>query len=385
MKCKTAWNREFVDMACTKTFRNTALKTHRENVLLDREKCMMPETQHLVVREKQARTANKLLEAARIELDAQQQLVNNLERTVYNIRQGANIVNGGGSSEEKKAFVRKCPCEGCKGFLSTKWKCGICEKYICPDCNEEKTSDGDGVHVCDPNNVETVKLLKKDTKPCPKCGTLICKISGCSQMWCPDCHTAFNWNTMQIETGIIHNPHYYDFQRTNVDARPAGRNLGDIPCGGFPDYYEINRLVRRDYKHPLNIRLTAYHRTIGHILDHELRYVYNQRDPDNSDVRVKFMMDDMTEDELKIVIQKREKAYEKKRDIANILRMFGDTGADIMRQIVVDPDTAEANIKVLDQLSEYTNRVFNQIHKRYNCVTPYITSATPSLVNQRWK
>ncbi len=85
------------------------------------------------------------------------------------------------TSEEKKTFVRKCPVTDCRGFLSSRWKCDLCKNYVCPDCNEIKNGDD---HVCDPNAVETINLLKKDTKPCVKCGTMIFKISGCSQMWC---------------------------------------------------------------------------------------------------------------------------------------------------------------------------------------------------------
>ncbi len=50
MGCKTRWNREFVDSFCTKYFRNTQLKRHRENVLFEREKSLMPETQPEVER-----------------------------------------------------------------------------------------------------------------------------------------------------------------------------------------------------------------------------------------------------------------------------------------------------------------------------------------------
>jgi hypothetical protein len=103
-----------------------------------------------------------------------------------------------GVSVERKQFIRKCPVTDCRGFLSTRWKCDVCENYICIDCNEIKKGDD---HVCDPNAVETMKLLKSDTKPCVKCGAMIFKISGCSQMWCPDCHTAFDWNTGKIVSG----------------------------------------------------------------------------------------------------------------------------------------------------------------------------------------
>lgn len=80
---------------------------------------------------------------------------------------------------EKRTFVRPCPANDCRGFLSTAWKCGICENFTCPHCHEVKGKSRDAPHVCLQENVETAKLLAKDTKPCPNCGTRIFKISGC--------------------------------------------------------------------------------------------------------------------------------------------------------------------------------------------------------------
>jgi len=53
MQCKNAWNREFIDQACTKTFRNNELKKHRENILFEREKCLLPEAQQELVRRRE--------------------------------------------------------------------------------------------------------------------------------------------------------------------------------------------------------------------------------------------------------------------------------------------------------------------------------------------
>ena len=50
MGCKTIWNREFVDSFCTKYFRRTELRRHRENVLFEREKALMPQSQQEVER-----------------------------------------------------------------------------------------------------------------------------------------------------------------------------------------------------------------------------------------------------------------------------------------------------------------------------------------------
>ena len=66
-------------------------------------------------------------------------------------------------------------------------------------------------HTCDEEKVKSAELIRKQCKNCPKCGALTYKISGCPQMWCTSCHTAWNWNTGRIETKIIHNPHYFEY------------------------------------------------------------------------------------------------------------------------------------------------------------------------------
>jgi hypothetical protein len=45
------------------------------------------------------------------------------------------------------------------------------------------------------------------------------------------CHTAFDWNTGNIEMHRIHNPHYYEWLRQRNQQLP--REMGDVPCGGL--------------------------------------------------------------------------------------------------------------------------------------------------------
>ena len=79
----------------------------------------------------------------------------------------------------KRKFVQKCQKEGCRGFLSSQWKCGICEEWTCKDCLEVIGPDKNVEHVCKKENLESAKLIKKETRSCPKCATPIFKINGC--------------------------------------------------------------------------------------------------------------------------------------------------------------------------------------------------------------
>jgi hypothetical protein len=388
MKCKNAWNREFMDGACSKSF----CKNHRENVLFEREKSLLPATQPHIQRLREIDESNRQLEQALGELRAaprhekarlERKIL--LERVILLTNRIRDLEDGHehGIAPTVPAVGRRCPCDGCRGFLSSEtWKCGVCEKKICSECNEEE--DGTA-HVCNPESVETAKLLKTDTKSCPKCGVLIFRESGCAQMWCPDCHAVFNWNTLEIDTGIIHNPHYYEFQVANAGANVAGRNLGDIPCGGFPTATELCRAIER-FDNDRCLELCRIHMLIVHIQHEELTLAaYRDADQDvnNLDLRIKYLMNDIDEKEFKVTIQKREKAKNKNRDVANILRMFVDTASDIMRQVCVEGEILP-HLDILNNLIQYTNTTFEHIHKRYSCATPRINERA-QLVKENYK
>ena len=159
-------------------------------------------------------------------------------------------LHGQSAETERRVFVRACPAGDCRGFLSQVWKCGMCDNWTCPDCHEVKGLEKDGPHMCDPNSVETAKMLAKDSRPCPKCASVIFKIDGCDQMFCTQCHTAFSWRTGRVEMGTIHNPHYYEYQR---QRGTVPRNPGDVPCGGFPDWITISNRCPRTHLRALSI------------------------------------------------------------------------------------------------------------------------------------
>jgi hypothetical protein len=53
--------------------------------------------------------------------------------------------------------------------------CSVCEKELCKNCNQEKIEK----HQCNKDDIETFKMLLKETKACPGCGVRTSKVDGC--------------------------------------------------------------------------------------------------------------------------------------------------------------------------------------------------------------
>jgi len=378
MNCKKVFTRDFLSENCTGVFIHKTLKTHRENILLIREKSLLPSTQpYVVVEIEKNKLRNVILDinVQRTKLMAQVYLLDNqidgIQRNINRIRvqvpgQEPGQANVAGPSEiiEVKKFIRKCPMNECRGFLSTQWKCGVCETKICNKCNEERLNE----HICLPDNVASMELLNKDTKPCPECGTMIFRISGCPQMFCTDCHCAWNWNTGKIEKGVIHNPHYYEFVRQGGQVR---REHGDIPCGGLPDIHTINRISSNK---EIVKQLSNIHRTITHLQHYELRnHVVDENaiNETNKQHRIKYLMNQISDDQFKKILQQQEKHRSKETEFRNIFLMFVNVASDILTQMHIQRSIVAVELEqmsILENLKNYFNDNIKKIGKIYHVV-----------------
>jgi WD40 repeat protein len=140
-------------------------------------------------------------------------------------------------------FFRKCLVSDCRGYLNDNWQCGLCSSFTCSKCLCLKAELDDQTHTCSKEMLETVSLLQKDTKPCPKCFTPIYKSKGCNQMWCTQCHFAFDWETGKVQKHF-HNPHFVEYQQQN--NRPVPRSNGDVECDrSLKDSFLKNSLCKK--------------------------------------------------------------------------------------------------------------------------------------------
>jgi len=412
MSCRKGWSREILVANFTQKFVSRTYKERRENLLFEREKSMMPATLPYVEIEKEIRKISTAIAHAKNERDMvgiRWRQISNITPAVHAVQVGfttefdASVdihrmmfeerkkhtsraldiehlewtqnqliqrLHGGSLELEKRQFVRACPWAECRGFLSTAWRCGVCDNWTCPECHEVKGPNKDAPHTCDPNSVATAKLLAKDSRGCPKCSAMIFKINGCDQMYCTQCHTAFSWRTGRIETGTIHNPHYYDYMRARGTL---ARNPGDVPCGGLPDWNIILQIMRLSPQtRSIEVCISSAHRAWGHIQYWVLgRYTVNAL-ADNRDLRIKFILGDLNEDDFKKKIQQREKARQRKTDIRQVLDMNNAVLVDLFQAFVHNKGVQELYSSLVE-LKTHVNSTLSNVSKRYGkCAVPVI-------------
>jgi hypothetical protein len=380
MSCKQPWSVECIDAMLTRAFRTGRLKEHRENVLVDREKSMLPATQPDV--ERIIMDARMSKEILRLE-EQRKAILDEIKKVERAQRDMWHRDNSSVAEVERRKFVKPCVVEGCRGFLSTAYKCGLCQANVCPHCHEVKNAGE--VHECVPETVESVALIASDSKACPKCGSMIFRVSGCSQMFCtaPGCGTAFDWHTGRVVTSRIHNPHYYEFMRQRqARGGVASRELDDIPCGGMPSVRELNSAVIKvwgevPYVPDVVKDLMDAHRSLTHVQEYELRDRYHAvAAPDfhtNKDLRIKYMMGSLDIEHFKRLLQAREKRRNKMGAINQVLAMMCNVASDVYRNLVISKCSIDALNDAILQITAlriYANTSLLTIRHRFTCVVP---------------
>jgi hypothetical protein len=386
--CEKEWTIEFLAQNTPNSFHNQKWRDHVAKIVVDREKSLLPMTQHLVVRKKNIdklteRVAELISEQKYIRIMAEENReAIDLARTELRNARYEDNKEEVTELKERQQFIRPCPSNECKGYLSSSLKCGLCDIWGCKDCHMAKNSRDDSDHKCNPDDVATVKLLCHSTKPCPKCTVAIYKIEGCDQMWCTQCHTPFEWNTLRIvdETNeTIHNPHFYQHQRDingGVAPRNAGRVLRDGGmCGEIPTFRDLNYKMKTarystEEKDIVinNLRLAAHVQFV--ILP---RYRNIMQIDDNSDLRVKYLMGDLSEKKWESELKKRNKKREKDRSIELILTMFYTSVNNLLGNIIVcDRQVRKLIVIEMIELKDYVNKELRYVCDQFKNKVPYI-------------
>ena len=395
MKCENEFEREFVYTHLGRTFMNTTYKQIKKELLFEIEKSRFPDTMPRAVAWHEAQEMKKerdlmMKERKRLRdiLREQDTTINEMNDRIWQIETGNVTV-----TKERSKFLQPCVVEDCNGYLSTAWKCELCKNHVCPKCHVVLGTTKDADHVCEPAVVETISLIKKETKPCPKCHAPIFKISGCDQMWCTQCEVAFSWKTGHIQRGHIHNPHYYEAQRR---TGMIVRNPGDVVCGGIMGYPGVQHLFRQ-ISFPMYSSATIFQQTIDKKI---LYYVYrialrgvahsqhilNQlrasiRHLESTEhLRVAFLTKQVDETAFKRSLFQNSEKMIKQRKMCDIFELFMNVATEnvnevfnIIRNHHLEVDKMFTDIVVcldrLDKIIEYSEEEFMKIAKEYKQAT----------------
>jgi hypothetical protein len=268
-----------------------------------------------------------------------------------------------------KRYTHKCPGNDCPGLLDDTHHCAACGVETCHTC---LVILDDEEHTCDPDVVKSIQLINKDCRACPTCFVSIHKIYGCDQMYCTKCHTAFSWKTGEVEKGVIHNPHYYEYMRQQNNG-VVPRNPMDIPCGGVPNDSMVKAKVRllgtcAEYINNV-VRVNRKSIMMQHTLRQSLR-------TSNLDIRVKFVMKKMTEAAFKKALYYRETQNACTNDIIPVVEMVSTVTLDMIQRFVANDFTAtDAPLMQIEwqNLIAYFNTVMHNIGDIHKII-PYALS-----------
>lgn len=368
MHCKRQWDKGFQFEMLTPTFVNCKYKKHRKLILFEREKVRLPDTQthaeHYINRH--------LLET---KLETLQITITNLTRKYEQMKRYFKIIKncgirdiGGGhrivvgnNKSIKRTFIRKCPNDDCRGFLSTSYKCKLCNIAVCSTCLEIKDSQSMSPHTCDKANIASAAVIKKDTHPCPKCAVPIFKISGCDQMWCTQCQVAFSWKTGVIDTGRIHNPHFYQYMKQHKGTQI--RVPGEQVCGRIPGVYTINRICRQyefsTNKQPLFNTFMDLIRGYSHI-QRVIIYPIRRRlrtHQDNVDLRIRYLANEIDDEYMMKYIMQRDNKRSKETSMLQVFELYYTVVTEQIN-LIFTYDRQHRNNTKLVEFSEYQKEAF---------------------------
>jgi hypothetical protein len=378
--CRKVWTLTFMNENFTKKFLTKDYRDKREIVYFKEEESHFPALLPRAEQRKQIMNIDDQVTQLEREMflndQNEDQMVRDQrvnDRTLKikrdTLRRNRHVILSRDVTRERREVIMKCPLGECKGFLNSKMYCGICDSHICKDCHVKKTGEKDETHECNQDVVATVTELRRSTKPCPNCHTPIFKTDGCDQMFCTQCHTPFSWRTGKVETGVIHNPHYFEALRRGViqHQRHQPHQGG---CGPMRDARSIRTFLRSFYsneKVPDNESI---------LITEDIFYFYQQmthhravtlplftRVDNREEERIKFMIGMIEEKKFKQRLYVHHQTSIRKLEEQQIVDMYVNTGEELFRTI--DDKNVLDILKQLRLLRDLTFDAITEIDKKY--------------------
>lgn len=428
MNCKVEWTDDRLRETVSHHWITSKYSEKRKELLFEVEKSLLPNTMIFVERHKldvQIQTENREVKVLLFDLKRQihefnapsytlrlskrnkllittikqtaQQLSFLDNRTVDEIDAivGISATAIQDASEERRAFIKPCPATDCKGYLSTQYKCGLCGCKSCPKCFEILDTTVD--HVCKEENILSADLIRKESKGCPSCGVMIFKISGCDQMWCTSCNTGFSWVTGKVITSIIHNPHYFQWLRTQPAQEGGEAVERPVPLGCVWNGRHNTNITRvsphlRQYIPDTAIFVYDYImnviQSVNHIHGVERPPALTENYEEiNRKARIDYLMSDITEKEFKSRCLRHLNQQEFNRALHMIYDMLNELAREIVNSLhpALTPPQIMEKCTELQALIKYYNDNIRQIYDKYKRTGKFKVFLPTGKIEDSWR
>jgi hypothetical protein len=363
---------------------NKLALTEKE-VLYENEKCMLHKTRLIPLKYKNIESEafkelRNIIRRLKYRLEMNKRLLYDMKNNMYNWNPNEDTDESTDEIKEDPSLliVMGCMKSECRGYVTKKYTCGICETKYCKDCR----NICDDEHKCNADDIASVKLLDDTTKPCPKCKISISKIDGCDQMWCINCKTAFSWSNGTIENGLVHNPHYFEYLRRTQGSVPRydeNNNINNNICDNNGNIINPDRLL--NIMMPIIRLLVENSNTTesDYLLDIIRRnnhingvFINGKKfriDRDNDveyQTRIDYLTNKINKEKFISLLFSRNQRLSKNHDIRLILEMVFNSVNDSLHIY-----TRERNInnikKNISQIIKIANNAFINISKVWNC------------------
>lgn len=426
MHCRVEYDPMWLRRQMTKVFINGEYRRHQEHLLVEHEKSLFPVTMPVIESTRQQRKIDQEIADARrkiadlrkfieIKLMDSTRLRHSIQRDLRRINNPDPLHEQELSQDETDTtihYLRPCVQEDCPGHVHSRTGvCATCEGSTCLRCNIALPfgqNEDHEEHICKEEDLEHWNLIRSSTKPCPGCRTRITKISGCDQMWCPQCHTAFRWSTGQIERGPIHNPEYYRWMFGGQQAAPMAnvngggadaQEGGEANCGNpnvLPEARLINRVIRTKLKsktiddvrssEPVEKEISMIHQKLSHLKHMEIpTFNLNVGSEEGfmakkTTLRIQYLSKIIPFSHFQTSLYRLEKAHRKTMEHNRILTTFCTLSVEAFRGFCYDPTFTIKNlidrINYIQQISNEAIKDLNQCYKSDISILKYISFET---------
>lgn len=394
MNCNNSWDRKFMTDNFVYRFVNEDYRRLQENLTMEREKANMQGAYDILERFRKAdELENEIPQVSQDIVSINDQIRKlvrerglietrryQLKHRIDNLRQGLPDEMGEEDPHYKVKFFGHCPREDCRGIVTEKVRCNVCNQRVCKSCKEAVGENEDDLktHSCNPDTLESLKQIKKDSRPCPKCKVYIFRIEGCSMMFCTNCNITFSWTTGEIyRGGDIHNPHYFEWLQNGgrlIDENQVcGDNTNNIIMTRFIRKYSNRAPQYMDY----SIYISSIIFKVGHIDGYILNNLREKIDNNErvvTRIKVDYLMNKMTEEEFKRKLQNTKFSFQRNREKYNILSGFVTGFCYCLRQIDKEfEDNKPYNIRKIynrlkndmDDLIKFTEELNQSFRKKF--------------------